>query len=124
MQNFWDACLRRLEQELPAQQFNTWIRPLALEAGEAEDALVLAAPNRFVLAHELEHETVRRSEHESVACLAVLEGERPNPGIELLRGQFLLEPTQAGVPEILHLVVGLDEARSYPLRHGLSTGKS
>jgi chromosomal replication initiator protein len=49
MQNLWDACLRRLEQELPAQQFNTWIRPLAPEAGEASDALVLAAPNRFVL---------------------------------------------------------------------------
>ena len=49
MQNLWDACLRRLEQELPAQQFNTWIRPLAPEAAEAADTLVLAAPNRFVL---------------------------------------------------------------------------
>jgi len=49
MQNLWDACLRRLEQELPAQQFNTWIRPLAPEAGAAADTLVLAAPNRFVL---------------------------------------------------------------------------
>jgi chromosomal replication initiator protein len=49
MQNLWDACLRRLEQELPAQQFNTWIRPLAPEAGAASDTLVLSAPNRFVL---------------------------------------------------------------------------
>jgi chromosomal replication initiator protein len=49
MQNLWDACLRRLEQELPAQQFNTWIRPLAPEAGEAVDTLTLSAPNRFVL---------------------------------------------------------------------------
>jgi chromosomal replication initiator protein len=53
MQNLWDACLRRLEQELPAQQFNTWIRPLVPEAGEAADTavntLVLAAPNRFIL---------------------------------------------------------------------------
>ena len=49
MQNLWDACLRRLEQELPAQQFNTWIRPLAPEAGATNDTLVLAAPNRFVL---------------------------------------------------------------------------
>ena len=48
MQNLWDACLRRLEQELPAQQFNTWIRPLAPETG-ADDTLVLSAPNRFVL---------------------------------------------------------------------------
>jgi chromosomal replication initiator protein len=49
MQNLWDACLRRLEQELPAQQFNTWIRPLAPEAATGSDTLVLAAPNRFVL---------------------------------------------------------------------------
>jgi len=49
MQNLWDACLRRLEQELPAQQFNTWIRPLAAEAADAADTLILAAPNRFVL---------------------------------------------------------------------------
>jgi len=49
MQNLWDACLRRLEQELPAQQFNTWIRPLSPEAGTPNDTLVLAAPNRFVL---------------------------------------------------------------------------
>ena len=49
MQNLWDACLRRLEQELPAQQFNTWIRPLAPETGAPNDTLILAAPNRFVL---------------------------------------------------------------------------
>jgi len=50
MQSLWDACLRRLEQELPAQQFNTWIRPLAADAAVAEPGmLVLAAPNRFVL---------------------------------------------------------------------------
>jgi chromosomal replication initiator protein len=50
MQNLWHACLRRLEQELPAQQFNTWIRPLTPESGAADSAtLVLAAPNRFIL---------------------------------------------------------------------------
>src|SRR4030088_3228697 len=49
MQNLWDACLRRLDQELPAQQFNTWIRPLASEVAAENDTLVLTAPNRFVL---------------------------------------------------------------------------
>ena len=50
MQNLWDACLRRLEQELPAQQFNTWIKPLAAEQVEKDKGtLVLSAPNRFVL---------------------------------------------------------------------------
>ncbi len=49
MQNLWETCLRRLEQELPAQQFNTWIRPLEASRGDEPDTLVLAAPNRFVL---------------------------------------------------------------------------
>src|SRR3954465_11706758 len=49
MQTLWDACLRRLEQELPAQQFNPWIRPLAPETDAPDDTLTLAAPNRFVL---------------------------------------------------------------------------
>src|SRR3954464_2169409 len=49
MQNLWDACLRRLEQELPAQQFNTWIRPLSPDTGAPNDTLTLTAPNRFVL---------------------------------------------------------------------------
>ncbi len=50
MQNLWQACLRRLEQELPAQHFNTWIRPLSAESDAADsNTLVLTAPNRFVL---------------------------------------------------------------------------
>ena len=34
MAGFWESCLQRFEQELPAQRFNTWIKPLRLE-GEA-----------------------------------------------------------------------------------------
>ena len=50
MQNLWHACLRRLEQELPAQQFSTWIRPLQAESAAPDSCvLVLTAPNRFVL---------------------------------------------------------------------------
>jgi chromosomal replication initiator protein len=52
MQNLWHACLRRLEQELPSQQFSTWIRPLVPESGDAGSGdLVLAAPNRYILEH-------------------------------------------------------------------------
>jgi len=48
MQSLWQSCLKQLEKELPAQQFNTWIRPLAA-SGEASSELQLVAPNRFVL---------------------------------------------------------------------------
>jgi len=42
----WEKCLHRLEGELAAQQFNTWIRPL--HAVENGDELLLLAPNHFV----------------------------------------------------------------------------
>ena len=43
----WERCLDRLEAELSAQQFNTWIRPL--QAQEDGAVLRLLAPNRFVM---------------------------------------------------------------------------
>lgn len=50
MNAFWSSCLRQLEQELPPQQFNTWIKALRLENGdESNQSLKLVAPNRFVL---------------------------------------------------------------------------
>jgi len=45
--DLWSYCLKRLESELSAQQFNTWIRPLQAEVDEKE--LRLYAPNGFVL---------------------------------------------------------------------------
>jgi|LakWasMet62_LOW9_FD_contig_123_19956_length_3528_multi_6_in_2_out_0_3 chromosomal replication initiator protein len=47
MENFWPACLSRLESELSAQQFNTWIKPL--QAGIDGDTVRICAPNRFVM---------------------------------------------------------------------------
>jgi chromosomal replication initiator protein len=43
----WQRCVDVLRDELPSQQFNTWIRPLQVEAEGAE--LRVYAPNRFVL---------------------------------------------------------------------------
>ncbi len=43
----WQQCVELLRDELPAQQFNTWIRPLQVEA--SSDELRVFAPNRFVL---------------------------------------------------------------------------
>jgi chromosomal replication initiator protein len=49
MERFWLSCLRRLENELPAQQFNTWIKPLRLDSKTPSGQIALLAPNRFVL---------------------------------------------------------------------------
>lgn len=42
----WQRCVDHLRDELPSQQFNTWIRPLHAEM--SADGLTLFAPNRFV----------------------------------------------------------------------------
>lgn len=51
MSGFWESCLLRFEQELPEQQFNTWIKPLRLEGENValEEGLRLIAPNSFIL---------------------------------------------------------------------------
>lgn len=43
----WEECLGQLQAEFPAQQINTWIRPL--QAEYKDNSLHLFAPNRFVL---------------------------------------------------------------------------
>lgn len=45
--SLWQSCLDSLKNELTSQQFNTWIRPLQIEA--EGDCLKILAPNRFVL---------------------------------------------------------------------------
>ena len=48
-EELWHRCLSRLEDELPSQQFNMWIRPLQVVAGADGRSLTLFAPNRFVV---------------------------------------------------------------------------
>ena len=45
--SIWQQCLKSLEEELTAQQYNTWIRPLRVV--ESSGKVELLAPNRFVL---------------------------------------------------------------------------
>ncbi len=49
MSSIWKTCLAKLENDIPTNDFNTWIRPLqAVEKGES---LKLLAPNRFIIEH-------------------------------------------------------------------------
>ena len=47
MDSFWRSCLGHFEQQLPPQQFKTWIKPLKFQA--LANTVTLTAPNRFVL---------------------------------------------------------------------------
>jgi len=44
----WYQCQQRLQLELPAQQYTTWIKPLAAELIDDAAMLKLRAPNRFI----------------------------------------------------------------------------
>ncbi|MBD1553179.1 chromosomal replication initiator protein DnaA [Pseudomonas typographi] len=79
----WQQCVELLREELPAQLFNTWIRPLQVEAEGGE--LRIYAPNRFVLDWVNEKylgrllELMAEQGDGSVPALALLIGSRRNP---------------------------------------------
>lgn len=47
-QSVWKLCAASLQDELPSQQFNTWIRPLQIDESAGPNELRLLAPNRFI----------------------------------------------------------------------------
>lgn len=47
MLSAWPLCLSHLQAELPPEEFITWVKPL--QANAADDALLLLAPNAFVV---------------------------------------------------------------------------
>ncbi|MFA5824425.1 MAG: chromosomal replication initiator protein DnaA [Gallionellaceae bacterium] len=46
-ENLWDGCLQFFKDQLPAQQFNSWIKPLVFEMKGHQ--IILTAPNGFTL---------------------------------------------------------------------------
>lgn len=47
--SLWLACLEQLAQDLPEQQFNTWIKPLTARVAPDFSRITVYAPNRFKL---------------------------------------------------------------------------
>lgn len=71
VQTLWDKCLNYLRDEIPAQKFNTWLRPLHAEINN--NTLILLAPNQFVLDWVNEHFLVKIMDTLRELC----EGEPP-----------------------------------------------
>ncbi len=69
----WQMCLDRLQDQYPAQQFNTWIRPL--QPVFKDNVLYLSAPNRFVV------DWVKQHFEEDINTLISELGEGPLPKI-------------------------------------------
>ena len=88
MNDFWTVCLSRLERDLPAQQFNTWIKGLRLDSDEAAPTeLRLLTPNRWVMNWVRER------------CLTQIEelakAHFPDPVTVVLAVESILEPEPA-----------------------------
>ena len=102
--SLWLRCVSVLENELPEQQFNTWVRPL--QWVQAEGALRLLAPNRFVVdwvrSNLLERITQLLRELGCAEALSItLEvGSRPAPRSEPIAGERAVKsgPNAVGVP--------------------------
>lgn len=47
MDSFWLDCMNKLKEDLPPQQFNTWIKPLKFDLSNGSPCLI--APNRFIM---------------------------------------------------------------------------
>src|ERR687884_277597 len=47
--SLWQACVEQLAQELPEQQFNTWIKPLSAQVSDDLSRVTLFVANRFKL---------------------------------------------------------------------------
>src|SRR3982750_2767565 len=80
----WSRCVRALEDELPGEHFNMWVRPL--QAIESNGSLKLLAPNRFAVdwvnSHLLSRlgEIVRRFVEGDAPIVTVEVGSRvPDP---------------------------------------------
>ena len=48
-QALWQSCLEQLAQDLPVQQFNTWIRPIVAQVSDDFSRITLYVANRFTL---------------------------------------------------------------------------
>ena len=48
-QTLWRSCLEQLAQDLPVQQFNTWIVPITAQLSGDASRMTLYVANRFTL---------------------------------------------------------------------------
>lgn len=100
----WQQCVDRLRDELPSQQFNTWIRPL--QASADNSALTLSAPNRFIKDFVAEkfsgriHELLRELEPGNHVDLVLDIGATQAPGStpEYLERAIPSEPSRQEAP--------------------------
>ena len=107
----WQTCVDHLAQELPEQQFNTWIRPLAAEVAEDLSKVTIQVGNRFKLdwiraqyAARIAALLEKVSGHHILLELALAPREAPSKSVPLTRsfeGSGTPEPAGLGAADEL-----------------------
>jgi chromosomal replication initiator protein len=121
--NVWQACVDHLAQELPEQQFNTWIRPLAADVADDLSRVTIQVGNRFKLdwiraqyAGRIAALLERLSGHPVVLELALAPREasvKPVMSPRAFEGAGVVEPSG--------LLGAADDAAGAPLKNRLNT---
>jgi chromosomal replication initiator protein len=105
----WQSCVDQLAQELPEQQFNTWIRPLVVDVLPDLSKVTIQVGNRFKLdwiraqyagriSALLEKLTGQKISLE--LALAIREAPvKSSPMVRSFEGSGVAEPVALGVPE-------------------------
>ncbi|MFZ5697814.1 MAG: chromosomal replication initiator protein DnaA [Pseudomonadota bacterium] len=130
----WESCLDRLQDELPSQQFNMWLRPLQPDWDVSSHRLRLFAPNRFVLewVNEKYLTRIRELVNEldgNLAQVNVEVGNRPRetkpaaPIAVLTSTPTAAAGTRSGIPAPKAIAVEERKADGLPApyRHGLDS---
>jgi chromosomal replication initiator protein len=120
--DLWQTCVDHLAQELPEQQFNTWIRPLVVSVAADLSKVTIQVGNRFKLdwvraqyAARISALLEKSSGQRIPIELALTPRETPLKSTSLTRsfdGIGAAEPISLGIPE---------DAAGAPLKNRLNT---
>ena len=111
--DLWQACVERLAQDMPEQQFNTWIRPLSARVSDDLTRVTILVGNRFKMdwirtqyAARMGSVLTELAENEVSIELALAPREGPvrsTPAARTLQEQVLAEAPDVPSPGPVHL---------------------
>lgn len=112
MNPIWNNCLTKLENEISAADFSTWIRPL--QAMETESQIRLLAPNRFVLDWVKQHhlkkieEVIYDFSNGTLSLLLEIGSKESSPPKSLSKPVSSAAPTKKSRPNFLNRAFTFD----------------
>ena len=121
--DLWQSCLSLLAQEIPEQQFNTWIRPILAEFSPDQAKITLFVANRFKL------DWVRAQYSQRIS--AVLEKTYGQPvAFELvltpreIAARSFSRPNNAEPQDLVEDLEGLEDRNAGPARNRINLALS